>query len=96
MAAICGKRKFFLKIAKSTFVRYPVGQKFRRNRSISTVKEIVANLCFSIFWQKFENTKWPPFFGRGNFLEKWQDYIAQMPGGSNISTKSPYLARLRR
>ena len=24
----------FLKIAKSTFLRYPVGQKFRRNRSI--------------------------------------------------------------
>ena len=25
----------FLKIAKSTFFRYPVGRKFRRNRSIS-------------------------------------------------------------
>ena len=25
----------FLKIAKRTFLRYPVGQKFRRNRSIS-------------------------------------------------------------
>ena len=25
----------FLKIAKSTFLRYPVGQKFRQNRSIS-------------------------------------------------------------
>ena len=25
----------FLKIAKITFLRYPVGQKFRRNRSIS-------------------------------------------------------------
>ena len=25
----------FLKIAKSTFIRYPVGRKFRRNRSIS-------------------------------------------------------------
>ena len=27
--------KYFLKIAKSTFLRYPVGRKFRRNRSIS-------------------------------------------------------------
>ena len=26
---------FFLKIAKSTFLRYPVGRKFRRNRFIS-------------------------------------------------------------
>ena len=25
----------FLKIATSTFLRYPVGQKFRQNRSIS-------------------------------------------------------------
>ena len=27
--------KIFLKIAKSTLLRYPVGRKFRRNRSIS-------------------------------------------------------------
>ena len=41
-----------------------------------TVKEIVANLCFSIFWQKFENTKLPPFLRRGNFFENCQEYIA--------------------
>ena len=35
MAAIFGEGKIFLKIAKSTFIRYPVGRKFRRNRSIS-------------------------------------------------------------
>ena len=29
------RREKFLKIAKSTFLRYPVGQKFRQNRSIS-------------------------------------------------------------
>ena len=23
---------------------------------------------FLYFWQKFENSKWPPFLGRGNFL----------------------------
>ena len=34
MAAIFGERKFFLKIAKSTF-RYPAGRKLQRNRSIS-------------------------------------------------------------
>ena len=28
-------RENFLKIANSTFLQYPVGQKFRRNRSIS-------------------------------------------------------------
>ena len=24
---------------------------------------------FCHFWQKFENSKWPPFLGRGNFLK---------------------------
>ena len=36
MAAIFGEGKFFLKIANGTFLRYPVGRKFRRNRSIIT------------------------------------------------------------
>ena len=31
-----------------------------------TVKEIEAILCFSIFG---ENSKWPPFLGRGKFFE---------------------------
>ena len=35
MAAIFGEGKIFLKIATSTFLRYPMGRKFRRNRSIS-------------------------------------------------------------
>ena len=35
MAAIFEEGKIFLKIVKSTFIRYPVGRKFRRNRSIS-------------------------------------------------------------
>ena len=61
-----------------------------------TVKEIEANLCFSIFWQKFENSKWPPFLGRENFFGNWKEYIAQIPCGSKISMKSLYLARLRR
>ena len=34
MAAIFGETKFFLKISMATLQRYPVGQKFRQNRSI--------------------------------------------------------------
>ena len=30
-----GEKENFLKIGRSTFVRYPMGRKFRRNRSIS-------------------------------------------------------------
>ena len=35
MAAIFGEGKIFLKINNSTFLLYPAGRKFRRNRSIS-------------------------------------------------------------
>ena len=34
MAAIFGEKIFFLKIGMAIVQRYPVGQKFRRNRSI--------------------------------------------------------------
>ena len=61
-----------------------------------TVKEIEANFCFFNFWQKFENSKWLPFLGRGKFFENCQEYIAYIPYGSKILTKSLYLARLRR
>ena len=39
---------------------------------------------FCHFWQKFENSKWPPFLGRGKFLENYQEHNAQIPCGSKI------------
>ena len=35
-------------------------------------------------------------FGEGKILENYQEHNAQIPCGSKISTKSRYLARLRR
>ena len=61
-----------------------------------TVKEIEGNSCFAILGKKFKNSKWPPFLGRGKFFENCQEYIAQIACGLKISTKSLYLARLRR
>ena len=29
---------------------------------------------FCHFWQKFENSKWPPFLGRGKFFKNYQEY----------------------
>ena len=43
---------------------------------------------FCHFWQKIENSKWPPFLGRGNFYENCLEYISQIPCGSKILTKS--------
>ena len=31
---------------------------------------------FCHFWQKFENSKWPPFLGRGKFFKNYQEYNA--------------------
>ena len=64
--------KIFLKIAKITFLRYPVGRNFDEIALSRTVKEIEANLCFAIFG---ENSKWPPFLGRGTFFENCKEYI---------------------
>ena len=60
-----------------------------------TVKEIEANLCFAIFGKNSKIQNGRHFWGGENFLK-----IAKIPflryRGSKISTKSLYLARLRR
>ena len=72
MAAILGERKFFLKMAKVHCLHTLWVENFDEIALSRMVKEIEGNLCFSIFWQKFENSKWPPFLGRGNFFENCQ------------------------
>ena len=84
MAAIFGEGKFFFKLPTvqcSDTLWVEIFDKIALSR---TVKEIEANLCFAIFGknskiqngrhfsQKFENSKWPPFLGRGKFLGKLQ------------------------
>ena len=41
-----------------------MGQKFRRNRSISHGSGDTSNFKFYHFCQKFENSKWPPLLER--------------------------------
>ena len=48
------------------------------------------------FCEKFENSKWPPFFARIFFFENWHGYCAEIPCGSKISSKSLYLAGFSR
>ena len=61
-----------------------------------TVKKIEANSCFSIFGQNLKIQNGSHFWGVENFFENCKDYIPLIPCGSKISTKSLYLARLRR
>ena len=64
-----------LRIAKITFLRYPVGRKFRRNHSIShgllriAVKEMEGNLCFAIFGKNSKIQNGRHFWGGENFLK---------------------------
>ena len=57
------------------------------------VKEIEAILCLGKN-SKIQNGR--QFWGGEIFFENCQEYIPSIPYGSKISTKSLYLARLRR
>ena len=46
----------FLKIAKSSVLRYPVGRGFDKIALSRMVKETEANLCFSIFGKNLKIT----------------------------------------
>ena len=41
-----------------------------------TLSCMVKKFLFFYFWQKFENSKWPPFLGRGKVFENCQEYIS--------------------
>ena len=88
--------KIFLKIGMATLQIYPVGQKFRRNRSILQGFRDISIFMFCNFCEKFENLKWPPFLARQNFFQNLDNYSAEIPCGSKISSKSLYLARFSR
>ena len=71
------KEEKFVRTEPSILHIYPVGQKFRRNRSISHGLGDTSNFKFYYFCQKFENSKWLPFLDRGNFFfEKCAEYLA--------------------
>ena len=64
----------FLKIAKRH--RYPVGQNFDEIALSRTV--------IFVFCKKFENSKWPPFLGRGNFLKIAKITLLRYPVGQKF------------
>ena len=69
MAAIFGEGKIFGKLHRVHSLDTLWVENFDEIALSRMVKEIEANL------QKFENSKWPPFLGRGNFFENCKDYI---------------------
>ena len=71
----------FLKIAKTTLLRYPVGQNFDEIALSRTVKEIVANLCFAIFGKNSKIQNGRHFWGGENFLKIAKSTFFRYPGG---------------
>ena len=73
----------FLKIAKSTLLRYPVGRKFRKFEiALSrTVKEIEANLCSAIFGKNSKIQNGRHFWGGENFLKIAESTFLRYPVG---------------
>ena len=76
MAAIFGEGKIFWKLQRLHWLDTLCVENFDEIALSRTVKEIEANLCFAIFGKKFENSKWPPFLGRGKYFENCKDCIA--------------------
>ena len=58
----------FLKIAKSTLLRYPVDRKFRQNRSISHGSGDSSKFVFFHFLAKIRKYKMAAIFGEGKFF----------------------------
>ena len=82
MAAIFGETKIFVTIGITILQIYPMGKKFRQNRSISHSFQDKSIFVFCNFCKKkFENSKWPPFLVRENFFENCVDYSAGIPCG---------------
>ena len=69
MAAIFGEGKFFWKLQILHSLDTLWVENFDEIALSRTVKEIEANLCFAIFGKNSKIQKWPPFLGRGKFLE---------------------------
>ena len=46
---------------------------FGKNSKIQNGRHFWGVFCH--FWQKFENSKWPPFLGRGKYFENCKDCI---------------------
>ena len=72
MADIFGEGKIFGKLQRVHSLDILSVENFDEIALSHTVKEIEANLCFAILG---ENSKWPPFLGRGKFFENCKDYI---------------------
>ena len=84
MAAIFGNRNFFWRIEQSIFHIYPLGQKFRRNRSTSHGLGDTSNLSFTIFVKNSKIQNSCHFWKEENFLKNGQSIFHIYPASQKI------------
>ena len=96
MAAIFGEGKIFKKLPRLQSSDTLWVENFNEIALSRTVKEIEANLCFAIFGKNSKIQNGRHFWGGENFLKITKSTMLKIPYGAKISTKSLYLARLRR
>ena len=95
MAAILGEGKIFWKLQRLYWLDTLCVENFAEIALSRTVKEIEANLCFAIFGKNSKIQNGRHFWGGENFWKIAKIAFLRYPVG-RISTKSLYLARLRR
>ena len=79
-----GRGKFFWKLPRVHCLDTLWVENFDEIALPRTVKAIEVNLFFSHFWQKYENSKWPPFLGRGKFLKIAKSTLLRYPVGQKF------------
>ena len=94
MAAIFGKRNFFEN--GITTLQIPCGSKISSKSLYLARFSRYKHFYVLQFCEKFESSKWPPFFVRNFLFENWHGYSAEIPCGSKIASKSLYLAGFSR
>ena len=96
----CGSKISSKSLYLAGFSRYKHFYVLQFLRKIRKFKMAAILAGFSrykhFFFAKFENSKWPPFLARKFFFQNWDNYSAEIPCGSKISSKSLYLARFSR
>ena len=75
------EKEIFLKIAKSTFLRYPMGRNFNEITLFCTVK---ASLCFSILGKNSKIQNGCHFWGGENFWKIAKSTFLRYPVGQKF------------
>ena len=60
------------------------GENFDEIALSRTVKGDRSNFVFCHFWEKFENSKWPPFLERGKFFKIAKSTLLGYPVGQKF------------